>query len=110
MLSAISALTVRLAQGQHLSILKRATVVTYALARSMRLLQCVTGNNEENAVCRETFSVEGRGQALEMQSTDEEKNILKGALHIGEETVADSMVPRVDIVYVDINADFSQVM
>lgn len=69
--------------------------------------QVVEEANESNA---DTFSVEGLEQALEMQKTEEEKDILESVLHFGEETVAEVMVPRVDIVDISYHADFKTVM
>ncbi len=66
--------------------------------------------NDEQAEKPVTFDVETMEQALEMQESEEEKAMLEGVLHFGEETVSEVMIPRVDVVTLDIQADFNTVM
>lgn len=56
------------------------------------------------------FSVEDFGRGLHMQQDEEEKSMLNGVLHFGDETVSEVMIPRVDMVEIDIHADFETVM
>lgn len=79
---------------------------------SVRLGQKLLHIQPEESNCQdvETFSVEGLEQALEMQHTAEERDILNGVLHFGEETVAEVMIPRVDVVDISLHADFDEVM
>lgn len=58
----------------------------------------------------DTFSVEGLEQALEMQKTEGEKAILDSVLHFGEETVAEIMIPRVDVIDLSYEASLDDVM
>lgn len=58
----------------------------------------------------DTFSVEGLEQALEMQKTEDEKAILDSVLHFGEETVAEIMIPRVDVIDLSYEASLDDVM
>lgn len=56
------------------------------------------------------LNADNLAHAAEMQETKEEKEILDSVLHFGEETVAEIMIPRADVVIVDETADFREVM
>lgn len=91
-----------------LPLVKATATFTKAIVRlGEKLLHIRQDEPTDNG---ETFSVEGLEQALEMQHTDEERDILNGVLHFGEETVAEVMIPRVDVVDISLHADFEEVM
>ena len=58
------------------------------------------------------LSKEDLSQALEISDvkSEEEKDLLQGILEFGGKTVAEIMRPRMDVVDVDYNADFEQII
>lgn len=59
------------------------------------------------------LSVDELGQALELTDNDairDEKSMLQGIIRFGDETVKEIMTSRKDVVDIDINAPFSQVL
>lgn len=95
--------------ASHFSVLKRSARFTKGLVRIIiPLLR--DSRQPSTAANSDTFSIEGLEQALEMQNTKEEKDILNGVLHFGEETVGEIMTPRLDVVAVDLHDSFEDVM
>lgn len=92
------------------STLKSFASFTYFSVKAAQPLLRSDITETDNEASSDTFSVEGLEQALEMQKTEEEKDILDSVLHFGEETVAEVMVPRVDVVDISYHADFKTVM
>lgn len=59
------------------------------------------------------ISVDDLSQALELTDKDEiseESNILEGIIRFGDETAVEVMTPRLDMVDIEINTPFSQVL
>ena len=60
-----------------------------------------------------SISVDDLSQALELTDKDEiseESNILEGIIRFGDETAVEVMTPRLDMVDIEINTPFSQVL
>lgn len=109
LVSVLIVLAQKVALRCRLGLVKTTASFTKAVVKTGRALLHI--RQEESAADNgETFSVEGLEQALEMQHTDEERDILNGVLHFGEETVAEVMIPRVDVVDINYHADFDEVM
>ena len=51
-----------------------------------------------------------QNNVVEMQKTEDEKAILDSVLHFGEETVAEIMIPRVDVIDLSYEASLDEVM
>lgn len=102
-------LTTSLALSHSVAVLKSTTRLT---GMFVRIATFVFRLKKEESVDDEgdTFSVEGLEQALEMQKTEDEKAILDSVLHFGEETVAEIMIPRVDVIDLSYEASLDDVM
>ena len=100
--------------------LKFATMVSGPLTGLFRLLSPVTrlmalGTNILGKVVTkhaDELSREDLSQALEISDvkSEEEKDLLQGILEFGGKTVAEIMRPRVDVVDVDYNSDFEEIV
>lgn len=109
LLAITSALAQSLGVKHPIALLRGTATFTSALVKTGRALLRMNAPEQLRA-SEDTFSVESLEQALEMQKTEEEKSILNGVLHFGEETVTEVMIPRVDVVEISVHADFSEVM
>lgn len=105
----LTGLCQNVAAHKAVSFLLSTAGFTYMLVRTGRFLLCINRDEPANDG-EDTFSVGGLEQALEMQKSEEEKSILNSVLHFGEETVAEIMIPRVDVAEVNYHADFHAVM
>lgn len=67
---------------------------------------------EKNKHSRSNISMDDLSQALELtsQQTDEDTEILEGIIKFGNIQVSDIMTPRVDIVDVDIKANYKELL
>ena len=80
--------------------------LTSLLVRSTRLVNKVVPSQTEE------LSVDDLSRALEVSEVQnpDEKELLEGILAFGDKTVSDIMRPRVDVVDIDIEDDFGQVV
>jgi len=80
--------------------------ITALLVKSTKLVNRVVHTQTEE------LSVDDLSRALEVSEvkSEEEKELLEGILTFGDKTVVDIMRPRVDIVDVDYEATFTQVV
>ena len=94
--------------SSHFSVLKRSARFTKGLVKI--IIPLLKENKTTSAAeGNDAFSFEGLEQALEMQNTKEEKDILNGVLHFGEETVSEIMTPRLDVVAIDVHDTYEEV-
>lgn len=105
----ICAFSASYSYSHSIPVLKSTTRLTTVL---VRVAMFVFRLKKEETVDEEgdTFSVEGLEHALEMQKTEDEKAILDSVLHFGEETVAEIMIPRVDVIDLSYEASLDEVM
>lgn len=87
----------------------KSSWLTYHIARAYGLFvptnkAKITDNNRYALSTRE---IEGTRDSTKASN---ERDILKGVLHFGEETVAEVMIPRVDVVDLSIHDDFATVI
>ncbi|HRV88288.1 MAG TPA: gliding motility-associated protein GldE [Prolixibacteraceae bacterium] len=86
---------------------KILTPLTYLLQRSSYSAEQKSRKNQKN------ISVDEISQALELTSGNditEEKEILRGIVNFGNKTADEIMVPRVDVVSIDIKSSFTAVL
>lgn len=105
----ITIVTQSATMSSHFSVLKSSARFTRTWVRL--IIPLLKEDKQQSSPANgETFSLEGLEQALEMQNTKEEKDILNGVLHFGEETVGEIMTPRLDVVAIDLHDNYEEVM